>query len=266
MPEKGKPLVAKGRGRMRLKSAGTKNTSNYTFSLEWEKPFFHYKKGLLSFNYIDLRKVHKWDTFKAENGWQGVSLTTAGKTRYEIELRENQFPTWLYWLLISIFKHRKVDGRSWMKLGTSSKLAKAGLSPHRRGKLLARRDYGKNDMRDALFVNALENIPELPDEPKNIRAGLRKGSWECDLKDMLSSGTGSGAYLFKGKGSRPGRPQRQVVVKLIYLRPGNDREMLKAKSVIWETRIIKSLETEVSKFISLTLLPKSMTFAGLTSR
>jgi len=102
---------------------------------------------------------------------QHIALTTRGvrSVRYKIRIPEDDFHEFLYWLLVSLSKHR---GRGAVA-GISQ--ARGGLrKKSRQQKLGARQDYGDYAVDHDQFLNALALFEEQRSEGKDLGGALQQ--------------------------------------------------------------------------------------------
>ena len=108
------------RGELEVKAPGARSFKKSTLELEWEGRYLYFKK--LINQKINLSETLRWEVFKEKvSGVKKkskraqerriISLTMRHKgknTDWKFAPPNENFNTWLYWLLVSIQKHAKI--------------------------------------------------------------------------------------------------------------------------------------------------------------
>lgn len=199
------------RAELEVKAPGSKSFKKTILKLEWEGRYLHIKK--LIKQKINLSETLRWEVFKEKvSGARKISKRTVERQIISLTMRhkgENKnwqftppnedFNTWLYWLLVSIQKHAKIPL-------SDKRLDDLSLKDSRKGKLRTRRDMGGFDELHRHFVHAME----LYRKGKNLGTGRRMGT---SGGPFMRGDSGRKYTDFKGVGKIGGSGTRLFITK-----------------------------------------------------
>jgi len=213
------------RAELEVKAPGSKSFKKTILKLEWEGRYLHIKKRIKQ--KINLSETLRWDVLKERTKRvkktskpaverRIISLTMRHKgnnTDWKLAPSNEDFNTWLYWILVSIQKHAKIPL-------SDDRLKNLSLKDSRKGKLRTRRDLAAFDELHQHFVHAME----LYRKGENLGRGRRMGT----SGPYMRGDSGRKYTDFKGVGKIGGSGTRLFITKreAIDVVVGKDRDMI----------------------------------------
>ena len=214
------------RGEFEVKAPGINSFKKTTLKLEWEGRYLHIQK--LNKPKIDLSETLRWEVVKEKVPGAKkiskqaverriISLTMRHKgsnTDWKLAPSNEDFNTWLYWILVSIQKHAKIPL-------SDDRLKNLSLKDSRKGKLRSRRDMGAFEELHQRFVHAME----LYSKGEKLGTGRGRGT---SGKLFMRGDSGRKYTDFKAVGKVGGSGTRLYITKkqAIDVVVGKDRDMI----------------------------------------
>ncbi len=240
------------RSKIRIKSSKWRKIYTYTCRIPWEGDTFYYR--YITWKSVDLKNASSWSigapvTLKSRKTgttmtFNSLNITVksgSSEVVWTLEIPENDFRTWLYFIIVSLLKHTSLTF-------ADDTLTGAGMKTSRQKKLKARRGMASLDSVYPIFIDAESRLAQGKQlMEKKGRDNLIKTEGGKVFKLLSKIGSGGQAFVcntdrLPSVGIGPTQPFAVKVAMFggeIASSKGSGAELsAEAKTVIHEARLL----------------------------